>query len=127
MEKAGRPAFSIESAIWPYCAGACAGSAGFMVPVAGSAGLAGSAGVAGGVDCVVVVSEPLPLSLQAAMPKSAMAEKAARMSFFMISLLVAIDWPRRHTPHSNDQWPDASSVASRCVSNGNNVAARQRL
>jgi hypothetical protein len=90
MEKAGRPAFSIESAIWPYWAGACAGSAGFMVPVAGSAGLAGSAGVAGvagAVDCVVVVSEPLPLSLHAAMPKSATAEKAARMSFFIISLL----------------------------------------
>jgi hypothetical protein len=35
------------------------------------------------VLCVVVLSVPGPLSLQAAMPKSAIAESEARISFFM--------------------------------------------
>jgi hypothetical protein len=59
-----------------------------MVLVAGSAGTAcGSAGAAGCVDWVVVVSVPLPLSLQAAMPSRATADTVAKMSFFITSLL----------------------------------------
>jgi hypothetical protein len=65
-----------------YCAGcAGAGSAGFIVLSVPGAG-AGS--VTGGlVLCVVVVSVPVPLSLQAAMPNNATADKEARMTFFM--------------------------------------------
>jgi hypothetical protein len=64
------------------------------VPVSG-AGVSGAAAggvvsgivsVAGGVVlCVVVLSV---LSLHAAIPKSATAETVARMSFFIISLLI---------------------------------------
>jgi hypothetical protein len=64
-----------------YCAGAGAGSAGFIASVPGSAG---GCSVAGGfVLCVVVVSVPVPLSLQAAMANNATADKEARMTFFM--------------------------------------------
>jgi hypothetical protein len=91
MKKAGRPAFSTQATHWYYWAGAAGafGSAGFMVPLV--PGSAGAGVVAGGVDCVVVLSvppePPLPLSLQAATPNSAIAATDAKMSFFITSLL----------------------------------------
>jgi hypothetical protein len=72
-----------------YCAGAA--GAGFVAG-AGSAGFeaSGEAGfivsLAGGLVLWVVVLS-VPLSLQAATPKRAIAEIDARMSFFMTSLL----------------------------------------
>jgi len=72
-----------------YCAGAA--GAGFVAG-AGSAGFeaSGEAGfivsLAGGLVLWVVVLS-VPLSLQAATPKRAIAEIDARMSFFITSLL----------------------------------------
>lgn len=53
----------------------------------GWAGTIGCSAVGGVVLWVVVLSDPLPLSLQAATPNMANAETDARMSFLMISLL----------------------------------------
>ncbi|CDX50709.1 conserved hypothetical protein [Mesorhizobium plurifarium] len=85
------PAFS-EPLAGPYCAGAAgagfvagAGSAGFEA--SGEAGFMGCSLAGGLVLWVVVVSVPLPLSLQAATPSRASADTDARMIFFMVSLL----------------------------------------
>jgi hypothetical protein len=99
MKKAGDAGLFHSVADRAYCAGAAGwagcGSAGFMVlpSVPGSAGAGCS--VAGGlVLCVVVLS--VPLSLQAAIPKSATADKEARMTFFMtVSFEKSRDFQRR--------------------------------
>jgi hypothetical protein len=93
-KKEGRqkPAFLDIVCQGSYCAGAAgagfvagAGSAGFEA--SGEAGFMGCSLAGGFVLCVVVLSVPVPLSLQAATPNRASAETDARMSFFMVSLL----------------------------------------
>src|SRR5262245_33537842 len=88
MEKgpANRP-LSARSALRDgYCCGAgllgC-GWVGFMALLS-CPGCAGAGSVAGGVVLwVVVLSGPVPLSLHAAMPNSATADREARISFLM--------------------------------------------
>jgi hypothetical protein len=76
-----------------------------MVPLV--PGSAGAGVVAGGVDCVVVLSvPPVPLSLQAATPSSAIAATDAKMSFFITSLLgfqAIVGAVGRRTRRLNDQ------------------------
>jgi hypothetical protein len=91
-EKAGMtPAFPPKTLLLTnYCAGAGAGvagagSAGLVELSAGAAGFIGCSAAGGLVLWVVVLS--VPLSLQAATPSRAMADKEARMSFFITSLL----------------------------------------
>ncbi len=56
------------------------------VVVAG--GVVGCSVAGGFVLCVVVASDPVPLSLQAAMPNRARAETDARINFFTTTLLL---------------------------------------